>query len=469
MDDEESMRGGDGDSQGSAEGRGAAGGGTTGNRGGDDSDFDRILGGTADNILEDDEKSEPEDPEDILKYNLRAQREKRAHEKSQVKERRVRRVVVGKGLPNQSTALCRSIQNFTRFIMGMPESISAYPAPPDQEEWEVWNNWTENRYKKLTKHLEEFSEKNKNLAKSVFQKVYQDEVSRIRKHLSPPSFTAAPDILSTELDVPLSIKKACEQDLQIAGFGRLTFEWQASSFNSSSWNASLATIVIKHYFNWAKSKPGVMWGEVGCMEQILDRWVRGQGKEIRRAHQTNGQSPEDLKAEKSRKAAISRMKVKMKAEPNLAVLFSKEAVSDWEDQPVPAKPKRIQLAWRSEAFSLCSHKLDEIAITVAKTTTEMKTIHKLVDRSPELITNSTTPLAVIPRRLPIDAYDATFLQSLSQVEKDHLDPQKEIGLEAKAWMLNQMTMRIGPGASQIPRGSIGDLGIGNLPGPSTGS
>ncbi|KAA1108771.1 hypothetical protein PGT21_025205 [Puccinia graminis f. sp. tritici] len=266
MDDEESMRGGDGDSQGSAEGRGAAGGGTTGNRGGDDSDFDRILGGTADNILEDDEKSEPEDPEDILKYNLRAQREKRAHEKSQVNERRVRRVVVGKGLPNQSTALCRSIRNFTRFIMGMPESISAYPAPPDQEEWE-----------------------NKNLAKSVFQKVYQDEVSRIRKHLSPPSFTAAPDILSTELDVPLSIKKACEQDLQIAGFGRLTFEWQASSFNSSSWNASLATIVIKHYFNWAKSKPGVMWGEVGCMEQILDRWVRGQGKEIRRAHQTNGQ------------------------------------------------------------------------------------------------------------------------------------------------------------------------------------
>ncbi|KAA1076845.1 hypothetical protein PGT21_021892 [Puccinia graminis f. sp. tritici] len=405
------MRGGDGDSQGSAE----------------------------------DEKSEPEDPEDILKYNLKAQREKRAHEKSQVNEQRVQRVVVGKGLPNQSTALCRSIRNFTIFIMGMPESISAYPAPPDQEEWEVWNNWTENRYKKLTKHLEEFSEKNKNLAKSVFQ------------------------------------KKACEQDLQIAGFGHLTFEWQASSFNSSLWSASLATIVIKHYFNLVKSKPGGMWGEVGCMEQILDRWVCGQGKEIRRAHQTNGQSLEDLKAEKSRKAAISRMKAKiankrqglaitkMKAEPNLAVLFSKEAVSDWEDQPVPGKPKRIQLAWRSEAFSLCSHKLDEIAITVAKTTTEMKTIHKLVDRSPELITHSTTPLAVIPRRLPIDAYDAIFLQSLSQVKKDHLDPQKEIGLEAKAWMLNQMTMRIGPGASQIPRGSIGDLGIGNLPGPSTGS
>ena len=258
-----------------------------------------------------DSKSEPDDPEVSLKIRIQQEKRKRANESSLGNIRKVRRVVLAKGLPNQSSAICRSIRAFARFLMGMPSTVETYPQAPTQQEWATWHEWTDKRYARIMKHMEDFLEKHKEVPKQNFKQLYSDELARIRKASAPPAFFSAPDVVNSELNISLNVKKACEQDIQFAGFGRITFEWDASSFSASLWNSTLGTIIIKHYHSWAKGQPGNLWGETGCMEKILDRWVQGQGKEMKRVGGAEGQSSIERKAEKARKASITRMKQKV--------------------------------------------------------------------------------------------------------------------------------------------------------------
>lgn len=162
---------------------------------------------------------------------------------------------------------------------------------------------------------------------------------------------------------------------------------------------------------------------------------------------------------------------KMNNNSSLAAIFTKETVSDWEDQPAPGKPKRILCGWRSEAFNLCCSKLDEISLTMAKTTTSMKAIHRMIDRD---AINVETPLEInlvsVPRKLPIDAYNPVYLESLSTVEREHIKAREAIGLERMARELNEMTIRRGAVLGQGGRPtSMGDQGMSPIQGPSGGS
>ncbi|PLW47977.1 hypothetical protein PCANC_09368 [Puccinia coronata f. sp. avenae] len=112
------------------------------------------------------------------------------------------------------------------FMMGMPPSLSAYPPAPLTIEWDVWNTWATSRYKMMN-HLEEFTWRHEGAPKPVFKQIYKDEVARIRKNLSLPNFQPAANVVNSKINIPISIKKACKQDVQIAGFGGITFEWTA--------------------------------------------------------------------------------------------------------------------------------------------------------------------------------------------------------------------------------------------------
>ena len=79
-----------------------------------------------------DSKSEPDDPELLLKIRLEREKRKRANESSLGNIRKVRRVVLAKGLPNQSSAICRSIRGFAKFLMGMPSTFEMYPGAPSK-------------------------------------------------------------------------------------------------------------------------------------------------------------------------------------------------------------------------------------------------------------------------------------------------------------------------------------------------
>jgi hypothetical protein len=83
-----------------------------------------------------------EDPTAALKNQVDRERRKRAHESSQATTGKVRKVVLGQKLASQSSGLSRSICNFIKFMMGMPASVSSYPAGPTSTEWSIWDNWT---------------------------------------------------------------------------------------------------------------------------------------------------------------------------------------------------------------------------------------------------------------------------------------------------------------------------------------
>ena len=91
-------------------------------------------------------------------------------------------------------------------------------------------------------------------------------------------------------------------------FGQVTFEWEASSFTSSSWNSSMATIIIQHYYGWAKTQPGMLWDEPSAMEKILERWVQGQGEFIKKASVQGSDMVDSQKRTKDQKAYLSKTK-----------------------------------------------------------------------------------------------------------------------------------------------------------------
>jgi hypothetical protein len=258
-----------------------------------------------------DSESEAEDPEAALKHQMEREKRKRNQDLSAGNTRKIRKLVVREKLPSQSSALCRSIRNFVQFMMGVPASIAAFPVEPTPSEWNSWHHWAENRYNKMMKHLDNFTETHKETPKPTFKKMYSDEVARIRKKISPPPFNPAPDVSNSNINIPINVKKACEQDIQLAGFGRVTFEWNSRSFTASPWNATLGSILMKHYYKWAKSQPGTIWEDVPSMEKILDRWVRGKGREMKKGNVVGEKSAEELRADKSKKTAITRMKTKV--------------------------------------------------------------------------------------------------------------------------------------------------------------
>ena len=160
---------------------------------------------------------------------------------------------------------------------------------------------------------------------------------------------------------------------------------------------------------------------------------------------------------------------KMGNQPTLALLFRKETISDWEDQPIPEKPKRIIPLWRSPAFKMCIQKLDQIALRTTNSTSELKSLTLLLEQNKEPIQRPEPILSEIPQRLPADAYDAGFYGGLSAVEKEHLDPITAIGLEGKACILNEMTVRQGQMIGGQSQGSSQEMGGGASQGPTTGS
>ncbi|KAA1106909.1 hypothetical protein PGTUg99_003834 [Puccinia graminis f. sp. tritici] len=112
----------------------------------DDEEFSRILDGESEENDDEDSDSGLEDPEKALKLQ-------------------------------QDCGLSRSIRNFVRFMMGMPATISEYPAAPNRSQRDLWHHWAETRYDKMVKHLAEYTEKHNEVSKSVFKEMYTSSLT----------------------------------------------------------------------------------------------------------------------------------------------------------------------------------------------------------------------------------------------------------------------------------------------------
>ena len=122
---------------------------------------------------------------------------------------------------------------------------------------------------------------------------------------------------------------------------------------------------------------------------------------------------------------------RLKGEPTVALLFVKEKVSAWEDQPTKLKPIRVNPVWWSAKLATCAHKLDEITMRMSKTAASRKATCKLLERDGER-SNKNYELHDVPRKLPLDAYDRAFLAGLLELDKQYLAPRKDINLAKSA-------------------------------------
>ncbi|KNZ56287.1 hypothetical protein VP01_2441g4 [Puccinia sorghi] len=168
---------------------------------------------------------------------------------------------------------------------------------------------------------------------------------------------------STNFKIPYTTKLACENEIQFAGFGRITFQWHAKSFTSSTWNASLAGIIVKHYAQQAKGQSEMILEGMDSISGLLDWWVQGQGKELRKVVWLTTAEAKNLKKVRAAKSAKSQtiqqicdkrfecMSTRL-SNNQLKLLFSrKNIVSDWEDGTGDVRPTRIRPIWQSEDFN----------------------------------------------------------------------------------------------------------------------
>ena len=144
------------------------------------------------------------------------------------------------------------------------------------------------------------------LPKAESKRRYDEELARLRQSIPPPPFSSSPNVESTNFKIPFTTKLACENEIQFAGFGRITFQWHAKSFTSSTWNASLAGIILKHYAQWAKGQSEMVLEGMDSISGLLDRWVQGQGKELRKVVGLTAAEAENLKKVRAAKSAKSR-------------------------------------------------------------------------------------------------------------------------------------------------------------------
>ncbi|KNZ56965.1 hypothetical protein VP01_2276g1 [Puccinia sorghi] len=109
------------------------------------------------------------------------------------------------------------------FLLGMPETAWSYPNKPSEQEISLWAERRRTLYDRLKEHME----------------TYETLAEFPKADITPPPFSSSPNVKCTNFKIPFTTKLACEKDIQLACFGRITFQWHAKSFTCLNWNASL--------------------------------------------------------------------------------------------------------------------------------------------------------------------------------------------------------------------------------------
>ncbi|KNZ51858.1 hypothetical protein VP01_3782g2 [Puccinia sorghi] len=113
------------------------------------------------------------------------------------------------------------------------------PSKPSEAEVSLWAEWKRTLHQCLKEHMEKIG-------------------PSVPKHPSI-SLLFISKCGEYKLQDSFHQKLACENEIQFAVFGRITFQWHAKSFSSSTWNSSLAGIILKHYAQWAKGQSKISW------------------------------------------------------------------------------------------------------------------------------------------------------------------------------------------------------------------
>ncbi|MBW0574817.1 hypothetical protein O181_114532 [Austropuccinia psidii MF-1] len=186
----------------------------------------------------------------------------------------------------------------------MPPSVDHFPPNPTNDEEEFHIHWVKNRAKYIKTHLETFEYGLRDCPISERKILVKQEITSISQRLQPPEFKPSRDVLNNKIKVSIVEKHACEKECQLVGLKRITFQW-GSAFNNSTWNAAIADIISKHFFNWSQTQPSLNINNPNQLNLLIERWVNGRGKEMKKLSKL-GQAAEEVKFQKAKKSKNTR-------------------------------------------------------------------------------------------------------------------------------------------------------------------
>ena len=189
--------------------------------------------------------------------------------------------------PHHREKTLRSLQTFTKAMMGLPSS-----AKPEElatgvtaDELAVWESWRERRKTALKKRLDKETAKNPTANEQEVKLIRKNALDTLKSRLVGVTFRSAPMALSSP--VSMHVKREMEADLAKSGFTRFIFDWNARMLHDSVWNTVMVDITMRHWLPWAKR------GNVEVMETALPgiksrffEWISNQGVTRKKAQLT---------------------------------------------------------------------------------------------------------------------------------------------------------------------------------------
>ncbi|MBW0512432.1 hypothetical protein O181_052147 [Austropuccinia psidii MF-1] len=140
--------------------------------------------------------------------------------------------------------------------MGIPPSVDNFPPNHTNDEAEFHIHSVKNRAQHIKTPLETFEYGLRDHPISEREILVKQEITSISQQLQPPEFKPSCDVLNNKIKVSIVENHTCEKEWQIVGLKRITFQW-GTSFNNSTWNAAIANIISKLFFNWSQTQPSL--------------------------------------------------------------------------------------------------------------------------------------------------------------------------------------------------------------------
>jgi len=250
------------------------------------------------------------DPELSFEERAKLQKSKEARRKKARTERHreqfVGKLVESDKTPTAATALARALQEWLKFMLGVPrrtkDTEADLPDAPTEDEKKTWIERGENRQALLKKAIDSAVRKyikkqmkkvpnfTPNAAQTKAVETEAAEEFMMTGPMNPVKFTSRLSVISLPKYSHLWGTQ-CEAALALAGFPRCTFDWLAVSH--SPWNTSMLSILIQ---GWVKCFDG---GGVkgfgvnreentpGNRELIVQRWVENQRGKYRLQRRQN--------------------------------------------------------------------------------------------------------------------------------------------------------------------------------------
>ncbi|POV97343.1 hypothetical protein PSTT_15098 [Puccinia striiformis] len=267
--------------------------------------------------------------------------------------------------PHHRDKVLRSLQTFTRAMMGLSQNAQPQELPTSvtAEELASWDTWRERRKDAFNKRLKEATDKHPDANEQEIKHIRKSVIDDLKSRLVPVTFAASPSPPAHHVDVAES---------SIPGIKTRFFQWIT--------NQGLSRMKV----------------------QLTPAEVAAQRKHAQYVRSTK------------RKIASLRGDTFLAIYPEKKVLAhllrDPDAVSDFEEDDANTLPRRLSAHWRSPAWKTSFALL---------TTSHSSAPNPLKRRSEE---RQTQP---VPTRFPRDAYDTNYLLAEGEFQAEHLTTEPQ--------------------------------------------